>query len=97
SGLVEALAVARDEVQARGSAEARFQLARALAWSGKRDEAITQIQAALATGAREAQYYELASRLELAAGNVARAVTYTRLADSIDPASAGWRRLGLPR
>jgi tetratricopeptide (TPR) repeat protein len=95
--LAEALAVARDEVQVRGSAEARFQLARALAWSGKRDEATMQIQAALATGAREAQYYELASHLELGAGHVARATTYMRLADSIDPASTGWRRLGLPR
>ena len=93
--LPEAVALARQEVTRRGSFEARFQLARALARSGARDEATHEVQAALASGAHEAQLYELAAQLEAQRGNAAGAALYTRLADRLDPGSSGWRKLGL--
>jgi predicted Zn-dependent protease len=93
--LVEAVALARSEVDKRGSFEARYQLARALMRTGARDEAIREVQAALASGAHEAQLYELASELEQQRGNAAGAALYTRLADRLDPGSSGWRKLGL--
>src|SRR5262249_58594383 len=49
SELPEAIALAREEVARRGSFEARFQLARALARSGARDDARRQVQTALAS------------------------------------------------
>jgi tetratricopeptide (TPR) repeat protein len=91
----EAVALAREEVTRRQSAEARFQLARALARSGAQVEAMDQVQAALGTGAREAQLYELAARLEIARGNQSRAAMYTRQADRLDPDKAGWRGIGM--
>jgi tetratricopeptide (TPR) repeat protein len=90
-----AVALAREEVARRGSFEARFQLARALARIGARDEAIREVQAALASGAHEAQLYELAAQLEAQRGNAAAAALYTRQADRLDPGSSGWRKLGL--
>ncbi len=93
--LAEAVTLATEEVTKRGSFEARFQLARALARSGRNDDAMVQIQAALSNGTREAQVYELASQLETRRGNLARAALYTKLADRIDPGSSGWRGLGL--
>ena len=108
--LAEAVALARDEVARRTPWEARFQLARALARSGARgnaDEAERQIQAALASGAREAPLYELAARLAARRGDPATAALYTRLADRLDPGpglgagpglgspGTGWRGLGL--
>jgi tetratricopeptide (TPR) repeat protein len=93
--LPEAVALARQEVARRKSFEARFQLARALARTGARDEAIREVQAALASGAHEAQLYELASELEAQRGNAAAAALYTRQADRVDPGSSGWRKLGL--
>jgi hypothetical protein len=54
-----------------------------------------QVQAALGTGAREAQLYELAARLEIARGNQSRAAMYTRQADRLDPDKAGWRGIGM--
>jgi tetratricopeptide (TPR) repeat protein len=93
--IAEAVALARDQVDQRTSFEARFQLARALARSGARDEALRQVQAALASGAREAQLYELAAQLEAQRGNPAAAALYTREADRIDPGHSGWRKLGL--
>lgn len=94
--LTEAATLAREEVTRRPSAEARFQLARALARTGARGEALRQVQAALAGGAREAQLFELASRLERQRGNAARAALYAREADRLDPAGSGWRKMGLP-
>lgn len=91
----EAVALAREEVARRGSFEARFQLARALARSGACDDARRQVQAALASGAHEAQLYELAARLEARRGDTAAAALYTRLADRLDPGRSGWRTLGL--
>jgi tetratricopeptide (TPR) repeat protein len=91
----EAVALARDEVARRGSFEARFQLARALARSGARDEAERQVQAALASGTHEAPLYELAARLASRRGDAATAALYTRLADRLDPGRSGWRSLGL--
>ncbi|HEY0483484.1 MAG TPA: hypothetical protein VGD37_38460 [Kofleriaceae bacterium] len=97
SALPEAIALAREEVARRGSFEARFQLARALARSGARDDASRQVQAALAAGTHEAQLYELASQLAAQRGDTAAAALYTRLADRLDPGASGWRTLGLGR
>jgi len=95
SDLAEAVALAREEASRRGSWEVRFQLARALARSGARDEARREVQAALASGANEAQLYELAAALEARCGNPRAAALYTQLADRIDPGASGWRKLGL--
>ncbi|HSR97590.1 MAG TPA: hypothetical protein VLM79_11095 [Kofleriaceae bacterium] len=95
--LAEAVALAREEVARRGSWEVRFQLARALARSGARDEALREVQTALASGAHEAQLYALAADLEARRGNAAQAALYTRLADQLDPGGPGrasWRTLG---
>lgn len=96
AGFAEAVAAARDELARRPGAETHFQLARALAWTGETAEANVQIEQALATGAREPQYYELAARLERRLGNAARARLYGRLADWLDPADSGWRGIGMP-
>jgi tetratricopeptide (TPR) repeat protein len=93
--LAEAVALARSEVSRRGSFEARFQLARGLALTGARDEAIREVQTALASGAHEAQLYELAADLEAQRGDAAGAALYTRLADRLDPGSSGWRKIGI--
>jgi len=93
--LPEAVALAREEVARRGSFEARFQLARALARNGARDEAAREVRAALATGAHEAQLYELAAVLETQRGNAAGAAMYRRQADRLDPGASGWRSLGM--
>jgi len=94
--LTEAIALAREEVAARPSADTRFQLARGLARAGARAEAMTELRAALATGARDARMYELAARLERMLGNGPRAGLYAHEAAALDPGNAGWRRLGLP-
>jgi tetratricopeptide (TPR) repeat protein len=88
----EALAIARSELDARPSVDVRFQLARALARTSDIDGALSQVRAALATGAREAQLYELASRLERAHGNAPRAEMYAREARKLDPGNSGWRQ-----
>ncbi|HEY0192975.1 MAG TPA: hypothetical protein VGC42_17785 [Kofleriaceae bacterium] len=93
--LVEAVALAREEVSRRGSFEARFQLARGLARTHATDEAMREVQTALASGAHEAQLYELASELEAQHGNPAAAALYAKLADRLDPGSSGWRKIGL--
>ncbi len=94
SGRVEALAeaveLARAEVAARPSADARFQLARALYRKGDQKAAQEQIRAILSSGAREAEFYELAARVDSA-----RATLYRKLAGELDPHDSGWRRLGL--
>ncbi|HET7501247.1 MAG TPA: hypothetical protein VFK02_09605 [Kofleriaceae bacterium] len=95
--LAEAVALAREEVARRQSFEARFQLARALTRTGARDEASREVAAALASGAHEAQLYELAAQLEAQRGNAAASALYTRLADRLDPGGSGWRTLGLER
>jgi Tfp pilus assembly protein PilF len=95
--LAEAVSLAREEVARRTSVEARFQLARALARTGSPNEALQQVQAALASGAREAQLYELAARLEQRRGVRARAELYRREADRLDPGRSGWRTMGLPQ
>ena len=86
----EALALAREEVAARPSVDARIQLARALARSGATDDALAQVRAALATGAREAQLYQLAAQLEQTR-NTTRAALYAREARELDPGNSGWR------
>ncbi len=90
----EAVALARQEVARRPGAEVRFQLARALAGSGRPEEALAQLRAVLATGARQAEFYDLAARLERAAGSEQRAALYDELADDLDPGDSGWRSLG---
>ncbi len=90
--LPEAIALGREEIAHRGSAEAHYQLARALARHGDRADARVEIEAALATGAREPQYYELAARLETGP----RGRVYAQLAHELDPADAGWRTRGMP-
>jgi tetratricopeptide (TPR) repeat protein len=94
--LTEAITLAREEVANRPSAEAKYQLARGLARSGDMVGASVEIQGALATGAREPQMFELASRIEKARGNLARAIVYSDLAAELDPSNAGWRVLGMP-
>ncbi len=89
--LEEAITLARDEVERRPSADTRFQLARALHRAGQRDEALTQISAALATGARDARMFELGARLETGT----RAADLAREADQLDPGGSGWRKLGM--
>jgi len=89
--LEEAITLARAEVERRPSADTRFQLARALHRAGQRDEALTQVSAALATGARDARLYELAARVATAG----HAAHYAREAATLDPGGAGWRRLGM--
>lgn len=91
----EAIELATAEVLARPSAETRFQQARALAASGDVRAALEAVRAALATGARDARSYELASRLERAQGNGQRADLYAGEANRLDPGNAGWRGLGL--
>lgn len=95
AALAEAVTLGRAEVEHRPSAETHYQLARALARSGNNLEAIEHVQAALATGAREPQIYELAARLEQRRHNTARASLYSRLARELDPQSAGWRTAGM--
>lgn len=93
--LAEAIELGRLELAHRGSAETRYQLARALAASGDTAAATEQVQAALAAGTREPQLYELAARLEVRRHNTARAATYGRLARQLDPGASGWRQAGL--
>lgn len=89
--LTEAIALGREELASRPSADTRFQLARALYRSGARDQAALQVHAALATGVRDARLYELASRLETGP----RQALYARQAAALDPGNSGWRRLGM--
>jgi tetratricopeptide (TPR) repeat protein len=93
--LAEAIALAREELAHRASAETRYQLARALAAAGNDAGAMEQVQTALAAGTREPQLYELAARLEVRRHNTARAALYGRLARQLDPAGSGWRQAGL--
>ena len=89
--LAEAVKLATQEVERRPSAETRFQLARALWRTGARADAASQIQSVLASGARDARYFELAARI---AGGL-RGAMYAREAGKLDPGNAGWRSLGL--
>lgn len=93
----EAVALAREELTHRPAAETRFQLARALAAAGDLDAAYVQVQAALATGAHEPQYLELAARLARNRNDVAGAKSYSLLANAFDPAHGAWRAIGMPR
>jgi tetratricopeptide (TPR) repeat protein len=90
--VAEAVTRAKGELAQRGSSEARFQLARALARAGRRDEALAQCQAALALGVRDARLYELTARVETGP----RREMYARLAVELDPEASGWRTLGMP-
>jgi tetratricopeptide (TPR) repeat protein len=89
--LAEAVALGRDELDHRPSADTRIQLGRALYRSGARADASTQIHAALATGARDARLYELAARLD----DGPRKALYAREAAKLDPGNSGWRALGM--
>lgn len=93
--LARAIALGREELEHRPSAETRFQLARALGRAGRIEEALTQVQAALAGGAREPQLYELAARLETKRHNTARAALYGRLARELSPHSSAWLHTGM--
>jgi tetratricopeptide (TPR) repeat protein len=95
--LSEAVELAREELKHRPAAETRYQLARALAADGELDEAYEQVSAALATGAREPQYFELASRLARKRRDSTDADRYAQLADSTDPSHGAWRSIGMPR
>jgi Tfp pilus assembly protein PilF len=95
--LSEAVDLAREELTHRPAAETRYQLARALAAHGELDEAYEQVSAALATGAREPQYFEMASRLARKGRDWSDADRYARLADSTDPSHGAWRSIGMPR
>jgi tetratricopeptide (TPR) repeat protein len=90
--LAEAVSLGREEVKKRASLEVRYQLARALARTGRDAEADAQLQAALATGAHEAQLYELAAELAAKRGDTDLAATYTHDADDVDPVNTGWRK-----
>ena len=94
--LIEALSLAKEEVRRRPSAETHYQLARAMARMQTTDHAYPEIQAVLALGAREPQYYELASRIEAKRNNPARAALYAQLANELDPDAHGWRNQGMP-
>lgn len=94
--ITEAIALAREEVAHRPSADTHFQLARALGFAGAIPGALAEIHAALATGVHDARIDELASRLEARAGHPARAALYARLAAELDPEGTGWRALGMP-
>lgn len=61
--LAEAISRGRAELQLRRSAEVHFQLARALAKAGRRDEARDELQRALATGVHDLRMQELAATL----------------------------------
>lgn len=89
--IAEAVVRARDEVERRPSVETRFQLARALARSGAKDEAKAHVHAALTTGVHDARLYELAARLE----SGPRAAMYAEEAQALDPGASGWRQLGM--
>lgn len=91
--LADAVRLAREELGRRPSAETRFQLARALARTGARDDAMIHVRAALATGARDARLYELAAQLETGP----RARLYADEAARLDPGGSGWRQLGMGR
>ena len=92
--LAEAVALAREEVARRPGADARFQLARALARTGKLDDALAQLQAALDTGARDARLFELAAELEQQRGDATRAELFHADAERLDPGGAGLRYAG---
>jgi tetratricopeptide (TPR) repeat protein len=95
SDLAEAITLGTAEVSRRPSADVRFQLARAYHRAARPREALGQIRAALATGARDARIYELAGRLEAAMGNAPRAEMYRREASLLDPGNGAWRYLGM--
>ncbi len=71
--LVEAIALAREEVARRASPDALYQLARALAKSGAHASAAHEVRRALATGSRDARIHALAAQIERALGNAPRA------------------------
>jgi tetratricopeptide (TPR) repeat protein len=89
--ITEAITLAREELVHRPSADTKFQLARALYRSGAIDDARVQVQAALASGARDARLYELAARVERSP----RRAMYAREAQRLDPGGSGWRTLGM--
>jgi len=89
--LAEAVKLATEEVERRPSAETRFQLARALWRTGAAAEAAIHIHAVLASGARDARFYELAARID----GGTRGAMYAREAAKLDPRNTGWRSLGL--
>lgn len=92
--LAEAITLGKEELEHRPSANTHFQLARALYRGGAQlDDARAQIQAALASGVRDARIYELAARLD----DGPRKALYTHEADVLDPGHSGWRALGMAR
>jgi len=90
----EAVAIAKEELAHRPAAETHYQLARALAGTGRYDEAAAQVNAAIASGAHEPQYFELAARVARKRGEPAK--LYELLADSFDPSHGAWRAIGMP-
>jgi Tfp pilus assembly protein PilF len=93
--LAEAAELATAELGRRASFEVRFQLARALARAGRLDDAMVQLDAAVGSGAREAQLFELLASVETRRGDTRHAAEHTRIANELDPANTGWRTLGL--
>lgn len=95
--VTEAIELATAELSRRASFEVRFQLARALVQAGRIEEASAQLDAAIRTGAREAQLFALTAHVETKRGDARRAAEYVRMANELDPARAGWRTLGITR
>ncbi len=92
--LAEAIALGKEELVHRPSANTHFQLARALYRGGAPlDDARAQIRAALSSGVRDARIYELAARLD----EGPRKALYTHEADALDPGHSGWRALGMTK
>jgi Tfp pilus assembly protein PilF len=85
AALVEADELAQRELELRPSAETRYWLARAQHQRGRDEVARRTLEAALASGARDARLYQLAADIERGRRSAARAALYQRLADALGP------------
>jgi len=94
-GVADAIELATTELERRPNADVRYQLARALARAGRYDDARVHVRAALSTGAREAQLFELAAFIDDKLGDKHSATSYRHSARELDPVRAGWATLGL--
>jgi Tfp pilus assembly protein PilF len=93
--LDEAIALGKEEVGRRPSADTRFQLARAYARKGSLFDAQMQTRAALASGVHDARLYELAGEIETALENPMRGALYQAEAKKLDSGGSKWRTLGI--
>ena len=81
----EAVKWASSDLTLRQTHDAHDALAWALYRNNRIDEALREIDSALATGARDAHVYEHAAEINLVAGRAAEAEQFLKLADSINP------------